>query len=288
MVHKPVLLKEVLKILDPQPGEFFADGTVNGGGHAKVVIEKISPTGKFLGLDLDETAINKFAAPQSKAKIILINDNFKNMLEILEKEKLGKPDGLLLDLGFSSNELQDSGRGFSFLRDEPLLLTYSNKTKPAFQWLEDLKENKLGQIIKDFSEERFAFKIAKAIKKNLPIKTSLKLSAVIKSALPKKYEHGRIHPATRTFQALRIFVNDELDNLKKILLDLPLILNAGGRVAVISFHSLEDRIVKQNFKKFEQNGDFEILTKKPITPTEDELFSNSRSRSAKLRAIKKL
>ncbi len=296
MPHKPVLLKEVIEILNPQPGEFFIDGTLGGGGHAAAILEKISPKGMLLGIDWDKTAIGKCNSKikNRKSEVILMKDNYKNIPEILNEKKLGKADGMLLDLGFSSEQLENSGRGFSFQRDEPLYMTYSNETKPAYRVISEESESNLKNIIQEFGEERFAGRIAEAIKKNLPILTSGKLAAVVAGAVPENYEKGRrrggakIHPATRTFQALRIFVNQELENLKEVLKEIPLILNSGGRLAVISFHSLEDRIVKNHFRELKQEKQAEILVKKPITATAGEVRSNPRGRSAKLRAIKLL
>ena len=287
MKHKPVLLKEVIEFLEPKPGEFFIDGTLNGGGHASAILEKIMPGGKFLGVDWDKDVIEQFKplVISYKSSVTLVNDNYKNIPMILRNKKLGKADGLLLDLGLSSEQLEKSKKGFSFQRDETLDMRYSEESKPAYEWLEKLKELELAKIIKDFGEERFASRIARAIKKNLPIKTSKALADIISGAVPKSYVRARIHPATRTFQALRIFVNQELENLKTVLGNIPEILNPHGRVVVISFHSLEDRIVKHAFRNLYKENKAEILTKKPITPSKGEVASNPRSRSAKLRAI---
>ncbi|HXF44349.1 MAG TPA: 16S rRNA (cytosine(1402)-N(4))-methyltransferase RsmH [Candidatus Paceibacterota bacterium] len=287
MTHEPVLLKEVIEVLSPKKGEFFIDGTVDGGGHAREILKKISPGGKLLGIDWDKRMIDERRKELAgRNDVILENDNYTNMVDILKKKKLGKADGILLDLGFSSEQLESSGRGFSFRRNEPLLMTYSADQKPAHQILREYSEKKIAEIIKDFGEERFAVRIAKAIKKNLPILTSKKLADVIARAVPANYEHGRIHPATRTFQALRIFVNRELDNLRQFLEIVLQVMNPGARLAIISFHSLEDRIVKKEFREWRQEGFVEILTKKPITASIEEKKSNPRSRSAKLRAIK--
>ena len=294
MEHVPVLLNEVIKILDPQPGEFFIDGTLGGGGHAAEIFRKISPKGTLLGIDWDKTTIEKAqknisAISKSESlisKLVLISDNYKNIPMILKEKKLGKADGVLLDLGFSSEQLTDSGRGFSFLRDEPLFMTYSKETKPAYWVLSEESESNLKQIIREFGEERFASRIARAIKKNLPILNSGKLAAVVAGAVPGNYERGRIHPATRTFQAIRIFVNRELENLKIFLGEVPSILNPGARLAVISFHSLEDRIVKNRFRELKTEGLAELLTKKPMIAEAGEIRGNPRRRSAKLRAIK--
>lgn len=287
-MHVPVLLNETIEILGPKPGEFFIDGTLGGGGHALAILKKIGPNGKFLGIDWDKKAVEKFKSSviNRKSKIILINENYKNIPMILKERNLGKADGMVLDLGFSSEQLENSGKGFTFRKDEPLFMTYSEKSKPAYRVMSEESEAVLAKIIKDFGEERFAGRIAKAIKRNLPILTSGKLAGIVASAVPEGYERGRIHPATRTFQALRIFVNQELENLKSILKDIPSILNPGGRLAVISFHSLEDRIVKNCFREMKGEGAVELLTKKPIIAKAEEVKNNPRSRSAKLRALK--
>lgn len=295
MAHLPVLLNEVIEILRPKQGEFFIDGTMGNAGHAVGILEKIGPQGKLLGVDWDKNAIERLKIERLSAKggknVILVNDNYANLPEILKRNNLPKADGLLLDLGISSEQLENSGCGFSFsarggqANDEPLLMTYSLKEKPAYQWLEELKGFELAKIIKDFGEERYASRIARAIKKNLPIKTSRRLAEIVSESVPKNYERGRIHPATRTFQALRIFVNRELENLKDVLSKTTEILNPGGRLAVISFHSLEDRIVKNVFRELVKDSSAEILTKKPIRPSAEEILNNPRSRSAKLRAL---
>jgi len=292
-MHLPVLLNEVIEILNPKKGEFFIDGTVDGGGHAVVILEKIMPEGKFLGLDWDKEMIKIFKKKLisyhfPKNKVILVNENFKNIPMILKNKKLGKADGLFLDLGFSSEQLENSGRGFSFKKDEPLLMTYSDSQRPARDWLKILKEFELARIIYQFGEERYSRRIAHAIKNNLPIETSKKLAELVRSVLPKNYEHGRIHPATRTFQALRIFVNQEIENIQQVLLEIGNILKPSGRLAVVTFHSIEDRLVKNIFRDLAKKGKVEILTKKPVQPSQNEVYSNPRSRSAKLRALKVL
>ena len=284
--HIPVLLKETIEILKPESGEFFIDGTLGNGGHSKRIIERINPNGIFLGVDWDKRAIANCKARMANRKnIILVNDNYADLPEILKNYHLPKADGLLLDLGFSSEQIEKSKRGFSFLRNEPLLMTYDQDEKPAHRWLNDLSEEKLGQIIKEFGEEKFAFRIAKAIKCNLPITTTTKLVEVIGKTVPPNYEHGRVHPATRTFMALRIFVNRELENLQNLLDRIPTIIKPQGRVAIISFHSLEDRIVKNAFRDLTKKNKAVSLAKKPISPTREEIIENPHSRSAKLRAI---
>lgn len=296
LVHVPVLLKEVLEILNPRPGELFVDGTLGDGGHAAGILERISPNGIFLGIDLDKNSIGKFQKkiaaflnfqfPISKTKVILINDNFMNIAKILKNKNLEKADGVLLDLGFSSNQLAN-GRGFSFLRDEPLLMTYQNNAAPLKNILRELSEEQLYEIVKKYGEERFAGRIAKAIferERTKPLETSGELADLVKNAVPRNYERGRLHPATRTFLAFRIYVNRELENLETFLDSLEGILAPKARVGIISFNSLEDRIIKHYFRLMAKRSVFNILTKKPITPGIEEIRNNPRARSAKFRA----
>lgn len=291
VIHKPVLLNEVIKFLDPKPGEFFIDGTLGSGGHAAEIIKRILPGGTLVGLDWDKDAVERARVrlrPEKDLRLILRTANYADLPEILEEENLGKADGLLLDLGMSSDQLEHSGRGFSFSAgvDEPLLMTYDSSRPSVAEILREISEAKLTEIIKVYGEERLAKKIARAIKAReriKPIVTVWELAAVIKEAVPKSYERGRINPATRTFQALRIYANRELDNLADVLARLPEIVKSGGRVAIISFHSLEDRLVKNHFRNYAKNGQMKILTKKPITAGAEELAANPRARSAKLR-----
>ena len=293
MSHTPVLLKEVIELLEPKEGEVIIDGTAGGGGHAKEILKLIGNAGKLLLVDWDKKAIDNLKKEMKDYKNILLTEgNYADLPEIMRENNFPKADGLLVDLGFSSGQLENSGRGFSFLKDEPLLMTYSDQSEPLCDFLKRSKLPDLIEIIRKFGEERYAKKIAEAIfAKRKEIETSKQLADIIREAVPKSYEHGhrlggasRIHPATRTFQAFRIYLNQELDNLEKILDSLAEILNPGGRVAVISFHSLEDRIVKVNFKESEKKGRLKILTEKPIIAAAQEVAVNPRARSAKLRA----
>lgn len=297
MPHIPVLLKEAIEILDPKPGEFFIDGTIGDAGHSVEILEKIGPEGKLLGIDWDKEAIERLRTKkfENHQNVICVNNNYVNLPEILkglpagkQEQNLGKADGLILDLGFSSTLLETSGKGFSFQKDEPLDMRYNEEIKlTAADIINRFKEKDLAEIIFQYGEERFSRRIAKAIiegRKRKPIKTTFDLVEIIKESVPRNYEHHRINPATRTFQALRIYVNQELKNLSKILNNLDLILKTKGRLCVISFHSLEDRIVKQTFKELEKEKRIKILTKKPIRASEEEIKNNPRSRSAKLRA----
>ncbi|MBI4094497.1 MAG: 16S rRNA (cytosine(1402)-N(4))-methyltransferase RsmH [Candidatus Liptonbacteria bacterium] len=298
MQHVPVLLHEVIAYLDPRPGEFVIDATIDGGGHAREILKRIGPEGMLLGVDWDRSMIEKLTLDlrRETSRVILVHGNYADMPEILAGRKLPNADGLLADLGTSSDQLTHSGRGFSFLRDEPLLMTYDDSRKPVKQILRDLAEPELAEIIRTFGEERYAGRVARAIKEAVRakrIETSGALAAVVREALPRHYERGRrregmhrIDPATRTFQALRIYANRELENLERLLQALPKIMRRGGRAAFISFHSLEDRMVKTYLRNFAGSGVAELLVKKPVRATADEHRVNPHSRSARLRAAK--
>jgi 16S rRNA (cytosine1402-N4)-methyltransferase len=296
MSHTPVLLKEVIKVLEPKPGDFFIDGTIGAGGHARAILELMKGRGLFLGLDWDEKALEIFRPEvANRGNVILAHENYSRIPELMKKLQTPKADGLLLDLGLSSDQLQGSGRGFSFLRNEPLDMRYdrSDEERPtAAQVVNSFSEEALADIIFHYGEERFARRIAKKIvesRRETRITTTNDLVRIIESAIPKS-SHSltshRLHPATKVFQALRIYVNGELKNLEKILSVLPEIMAFRGRVAIISFHSLEDRLVKNAFRDLVANKKADLITKKPITPGAPEVRANPRSRSAKLRAIK--
>jgi 16S rRNA (cytosine1402-N4)-methyltransferase len=292
-IHKPVLLNEVITFLDPHPGDFIIDGTVDGGGHAAAIAERIGSDGTLLGLDWDERLLERtktrFADHEN---VILLHGNYADLPEIMREHDLEKADGLLVDLGFSSEQLEASGRGFSFgeaSKNEPLLMTYDDSRTPVWQILREEDERSLANIIFEFGGERMSRRIAKAIKdhgRKQPIMTVGALAEVVRGALPGKYEHGRIDPATRTFQAFRIYANGELENLKTLLKNLGDILKPGGRVAIISFHSAEDGIVKRAFRSLAKESKIEIITKKPVEASREEIKENPRSRSAKIRAAR--
>jgi 16S rRNA (cytosine1402-N4)-methyltransferase len=285
-MHVSVLLQEVIAALDLRPGMFVVDGTVDGGGHAEAILERIGGTGAFLGLDWDPELL---AACEARIgghpNVILRHANYATLKEVLEEESLPKADALLLDLGFSSEQLVRE-KGLSFSENQPLTMTYSPDETPMYALLQQMSEDELEEVIRELGEERYARKIAEAIysrERRTPIVTTKELAEIIAAAVPGSYERGRLNPATRTFQALRIYANDELGNLRKAIADLKETVKPGGGVAIISFHSLEDRIVKHEFKKLEEEGVLEIVTKKPIEATEYEISNNSRARSAKLR-----
>jgi len=296
MIHKAVLQKEVLEYLTPKPNENFIDCTIDGGGHTAVIIERIKPNGKILGIEIDKELYQKL---EKRNRLILVNDSYTNLKKIIEKYNFGPIDGILFDLGMSSWHLEKSSRGFTFLKNEPLDMRYNvtkfkRSLKSCYQLtgseiVNQWPEPEIEKILKEYGEERFAKRIARKIveeRRVKPIKNTFQLVEVIKKAVPSGYRHGRIHPATRTFQALRIAVNDELNNLKKVLPQTIEVLKKEGRIVIISFHSLEDRIVKNFFRK--ESSNLQILTKKPIRASQEEIKINPRSRSAKLRAAIKL
>lgn len=287
MPHIPVLLEEVKNALSVASGDFLVDGTVDGGGHAEALLPLVGPKGKILGLDLDKEILSETKKRLTGKNVILKIGNYADLKEILSAEKLGKADALLLDLGFSSEQLV-SGRGFSFAeeaRDEPLLMTFNKDDMPVREIIRRTKEDALADIIYKFGEERYSRRIARAIKSAGKIETAGRLADVVRRALPGGYEGRRMDPATRTFQALRIYANHELENLEKILGSLRDVVASGGRVAIISFHSLEDRMVKEKFKELSRGKFAELLNKKPIVAAREEAKNNPRSRSAKLRAL---
>ncbi len=300
--HVPVLLNEVLAFLDPHPGDFIIDGTVDGGGHAREILGRITETGTLFGTDWDEALLAECRARLSGYRnAVPAHGNYADLAEIMAVnaaeggplEGKGKADGLLIDLGFSSEQLAASGRGFSFEeahKDEPLLMTYDDSRPPVSAILRETGETELANIIYEFGGERLSRRIAKAIKERerkgkQHIETSGELADIVRGAVPHGYEHGRIDAATRTFQALRIYANGELENLTKLLASLQEIVKPGGRAAIITFHSLEDRIVKNAFRTLAKESEAVLITKKPVPATREEIIANSRSRSAKLRVI---
>lgn len=295
-MHTPVLLNEVLALLSPKPGDFMVDATLGSAGHAQAIIDRLSPNGTLLGLDWDDGVVSGLGeslmryAGDKKVRLSLMTSNYRNLPEILNKNKsLGSIDGLLLDLGFSSMQVSaDSAvqHGMSFLINEPLSMTYNSGEKSLSSWLNELSENELATIISSYSNERYAAKIAASIKESLPVNTTFELVEAVKRAVPRSYERGRLHPATRTFQALRIFVNQEYENIRSVLDALPGLMSPQGRVVVITFHSGEDAIVKKIFRQHVNSNQALLLTKKPLKPARSEIQKNPRSRSAKIRAIK--
>ncbi len=289
-VHVPVLFAETIAALDLKEGDAAIDGTYGGGGHAAGILARIGQSGRLLAIDWNEHAVRGCSAAYDlDRRVTCAMGNFKDIPEIARLAGFPPADALLLDLGISSDELMHSGRGFSFQEDEPLMMTYNDTQEPVADLLKDIEEDDLAKIIRAYGEERYAGRIARAIKERgraKPVETTGELADIVERAVPRpRGGYSRIHPATRTFMALRIFANEELENVKQIIKAIPEIMVPGGRVAMISFHSLEDRIVKHAFRELAQAKRAEVLTKKPIIAGEDEVRANPRSRSAKLRAI---
>jgi 16S rRNA (cytosine1402-N4)-methyltransferase len=303
-IHKPVLLSEAVEALQVQPGERYVDCTLGSGGHAAAILSQILPGGQLLGIDADPEAIEiaKNRLADYTESITIINDNFVNLESICRENNFLPVHGILFDLGFSSTQLEVSERGFSFQDDGPLDMRFSPAQElTAADIINTLPEDKLGQIIKNYGEERHSKWIARHIIKSRPINSTLQLATVVEKAIGSR--RGKIHPATKTFMALRILVNHELENLAAALKQTIVCLKNQGRLVVISYHSLEDRIVKQ-FMQRESKGclcspdipvclcghtpSLKIISNKVITPSLNEIKSNPRSRSAKLRVAERL
>lgn len=290
LVHRPVLLRETVAILELRAGLVVVDGTVGAGGHAGAIALAIGPTGLLVGLDRDSeilavarTALQPVpGAERAIARVSLHHLSFPSMREALLAAGQPHCDRVLLDLGVSSMQLDQKERGFSFMADGPLDMRMdSASSTTAADWLATVREEDLANAIYQFGEERHSRRIARAIvetRRRTPIRRTAQLASLVTSALPAAARHGRIHPATRTFQAIRMVVNDELGQLERGLQAAKECLAPGGRLAVISFHSLEDRIVKHFLR-----ANFDVVTKKPIEASADEVRENPRSRSAKLR-----
>ena len=308
-VHKPVLLNETIDCLNIRPDGIYVDGTVGGAGHASVVCSRLSAQGRFIGLDQDEDAI-RTASQRLKPygdKVTILRDNYSNMVSDIRKLGITGVDGILLDLGVSSYQLDTAGRGFTYREPAPLDMRMDQRQqKTARDIVNGYSESELYRVIRECGEERFAKNIARHIvqaREHKPIETTDELNAVIKEAIPAKARMTGGHPSKRTYQAIRIELNHELEVLEQSLDGMIDLLNPKGRLCVITFHSLEDRIVKNNFKRNEHPctcpPDFPvctcgkkprgtIITKKPIVPQEQELKENSRSKSSKLRVFEKI
>lgn len=300
-MHEPVLLHETVDGLDIRPGDVVVDGTLGRAGHALEALKAARIRGGeafIIGIDrdLDALAESRVRLEAAEAKFQLFKGNFKDMDAFIAKAGVESVDKIILDLGLSSPHLDSSGRGFSFRNDEPLLMTMDREVGEGAFTARDVvngwAEEDIANVIYAYGDERYARRIARAIvaerearkaRGESPIETTHQLVAIIEGAVPGIYKRGKIHPATRTFQALRIAVNDELSSLRIGLNKAFLALRPGGRIAVISFHSLEDRIVKRAFKEWTAEGKGDQATKKPIVPSESETAKNPRSRSAKLR-----
>jgi len=291
-IHKPVLLKEVLEALELAPGKTIIDCTVGLGGHAEAIVAAISPGGRLVGIDRDAKALEiaKERLGRPGERVDLINGRFDELDAIFERAGIKGADGFLFDLGVSSMQFDEAGRGFSFRADAPLDMRMDTAAeKDAAEVVNTASEAELDRILDEYGEERFHRRIAAAIveeRKKARIETTGRLVDIIVRAMPYKMRHGRVHAATRSFQAFRIEVNDELGSLDRALDRAIALLNTAGVICVISYHSLEDRIVKNKFREAKAQKILELKNKKPVTPTEQEVGDNPRARSAKMRAAK--
>jgi len=290
-VHLPVMLRETLQALDPQPGQTILDGTVGAGGHSQKILERIGPDGTLIGLDRDPMMLGFAAQKVSGPNVHLVQSSYAQLPDVLAKLQIESVDGMLLDLGLSSDQLADRERGFGFAAEGLLDMRFDiTSGKPAWRLLERADAEELARVFREFGEERHAELIAERIvseRRRRPIRTSRELNELVADVIvSKRAGRGERQPAARVFQALRIAVNEELGQLEIFLKShLEKFLKRGGRAAIISFHSLEDRLVKNAFRDKQR---FRVLTPKPVIPTAVEQRANPRSRSAKLRAVIKL
>lgn len=303
--HTPVLLSKVLELLSPRAGALFIDGTLGAGGHAEAILEASGPDGRLLGLDLDTAALEIARARLARfeGRFQAVHASYAQIEEVAPPLGFGAVDGILLDLGFSSLQVDDPERGFAFRHEGPLDMRYDlSRPVTAADLVNGLPEAELADLIYRYGEERHARRIAQAIVRARPLRTTAELAVVVAGAIPHM-RREKIHPATRTFQALRIAVNDELQTLSQALPQAVKLLRPGGRLAVISFHSLEDRIVKEFFRRESSDcicppqqplctcghrAALSLVVRKPVTASEEETASNPRARSAKLRVAVRL
>ncbi len=292
VVHKPVMLQEVIRFLEPYQGGVIVDATVGEGGHAEAILERLSPR-LLVAVDRDveilSVARERLAG---RGNVLFVYGNYSRLVELLEREGIGEVDAVLMDLGISSYHLEDPERGFSFREDGPLdmRLDRVGAKLTAYHVVNTYSYRRLCSVIKEYGQEAWAKRIAKKIveaRGEAPIKSTRRLAEIVASAIPRRFWPKKIHPATRTFQAIRIEVNQELAHLKEALKGAVSLVRPGGRVVVISFHSLEDGIVKHSFRAFERKGLGRVLTRKPVVPSEGELKENPRARSAKLRVLER-
>lgn len=296
MVHKPVMLSEVIQYLDPKPGNQVIDATLDGGGHAMAIAGQMVPNGKVLGIELDGELLKQFELENLKVSkfkdnFILVNDSYVNIKNIVREHNF-RPNGILFDLGLSSWHYEKSGRGFSFKKDESLDMRFDSRSGLTGAEIVNMwSENEIEQILKEYGEEQFSKQIARSIisaRKQKPIVSTNDLVEVISSSVPGWYKNRKIHFATKTFQALRVAVNDELNNVKKGIYNAIDVLVSGGRLVVISFQGLEDKTVKEIFREKAKEGVVKFVVKGTVKPTWEEVRSNPRARSAKMKIIEKI
>lgn len=292
--HTPVLVQEVVELLAPRPGTTMVDCTVGAGGHSFAILPHLLPSGRLIAIDRDAhaLALSRTRLAEFSPQTSFVQEEFRHLPEILRQLGLSQVQGVLADLGLSSLHVDEAARGFSFLKEGPLDMRMDQRQETtAASLIERLSERELTTLLATYGEERWAGRIARRIvtvRARQPIETTTQLARLVAEAVRFSRSSRRLHPATRTFLALRIAVNDELASLEALLRVLPDALAPQGRAVVISFHSLEDRLVKQAFRQGAQEGQFRLLTKKPIRPSAEELAQNPRARSAKLRAVERL
>jgi 16S rRNA (cytosine1402-N4)-methyltransferase len=303
--HKSVMVKEVIELLRPHPDGIYVDATLGLGGHTEAILRSSGYRARVIGFDIDDEAIafSKNRLSRFADQLVFVNKNFSQIDRVLETLNVDEVDGIIADLGMSSFQIEGSGRGFSFLRMEPLDMRMDAGLRfTARDLVNEMDEEEIWKILKTYGGEKWAKRIAREIikfRREKPVETTLDLAKIVSRAIPKKFHPPGIHPATRTFQALRIAVNNELENLELFLEKAVPLLKIGGRIVVISFHSLEDRLVKSMFRRFSspcvcppalprcgcgRKSILSILTRSPLVPSREEVLSNPRARSAKLRA----
>jgi len=291
--HQPVMGEEVLQALTPRPGAVVVDATLGTGGHSLLLVPRLLPDGRLVAIERDQDALelSRKRLADFEPQVTLIHEDYRQLPTILMDLGIPRIDGLLLDLGMSSLQVDRAERGFSFSKEGPLDMRMDREQEDTAEALvNELTADELAQLLETLGEERFARRIARAIvraREHHRITTTLQLARVVAEAVPPAARHGRLHPATRTFQALRMAVNDELGALETLLGHLDALLNPGGRAVILTFHSLEDRLVKHAFLEGARGHRWTVLTKKPSRPSPAEIARNPRARSAKLRAIEK-
>ena len=291
--HQPVMSAEVLDLLAPRPGAVIVDATVGTGGHSLSILPRLLPDGRLIAVDRDEIALGlaRQRLVEFEPQASFVHGNYRDLPQLLRQLGTSRVDGLLLDLGISSLQVDQPERGFSFSKEGPLDMRMDARDEQTAEALvNELSADELALLLSTLGEERFARRIAQRIvqaRRTGPILTTTQLARLAAEAVPGRSRHGRIHPATRTFQALRLAVNDELGALEALLGELPDLLAPGGRAVIVTFHSLEDRLVKHAFVRGMQEDIWTVLTKKPARPSREETLRNPRARSAKLRAVQR-
>ena len=305
-MHIPVLLDETMHWLRPRPGGVYVDATLGGGGHAEAILERILPGGRLIGIDRDDAAIDAAARRLQRfgEAVVIVRDNFAAIKEVLARQDLQQVDGILFDLGASSMQFAEAERGFSFQESGPLDMRMDRRqSTTAADLVNRLPERDLADLIWRYGEERWSRRVARGIVAARPLETTEELAGLVARSIPRRAWPRGLHPATRSFQALRIAVNDELLNLEKALPNAAEVLREAGRLCAITFHSLEDRTIKHTFLRLSRGCTcppgtsactcrgqrwLRVLTKKPVTPTPEEIERNPRARSAKLRAAERI